>query len=76
MISARERAQVFLFDFVWGWGAGFFFFFFFEKCGCENLRFLYVFVTSDLEVLKKLMVLEGFRHARAAESACGLYGII
>ena len=23
---------------------------FFEKFGCENLRFLYVFVTSDLEI--------------------------
>ena len=42
---------------------------FFEKFGRENLRFLYVFVTSDLEILTKLMVLEGFRHARAAERA-------
>ena len=40
-----------------------------EKCGCENLRCLYVFVTSDLEILTKLVVLEGFRHARAAERA-------
>ena len=49
---------------------------FFEKFGCENLRFLYVFVKIDLEIRTKLMVLEGFRHARAAERACGLYGNI
>ena len=42
---------------------------FFEKFGCENRRFLYVFVTSDLEILTKLMILERFRHARAAERA-------
>ena len=41
----------------------------FEKFGCENLRFLYVFVTSDVEILTKLVVLEGFRHARAAQRA-------
>ena len=41
----------------------------FEKFGCENLRCLYVFVTTDLEILTKLVVLEGFRHARAAERA-------
>ena len=44
-------------------------FFLFGKIGCENLRFLYVFVTSEFEILTKLMVLEGFRHARAAERA-------
>ena len=42
---------------------------FFEKFGCENHRFLYVFVTSDVEILTKLVVLYGFRHARAAERA-------
>mgnify|MGYP000028525958 FL=1 len=42
---------------------------FFEQFGCGNLRFLYVFVTSELEILTKLVVLEGFRHARAAERA-------
>ena len=42
---------------------------FLEKFGCENFWFLYVFVTSDLEILRKLMVLKGFRHARAAERA-------
>ena len=41
----------------------------FEKFGCENRRFLYGFVTTDLEILTKLVVLEGFRHARAAERA-------
>ena len=41
----------------------------FEKFGCEHFRFLYVFVTSDLEFLTKLMVLDRFRHARAAERA-------
>ena len=41
----------------------------FEKFGCENLRFLYVFVASDLEILRKLVVLQTFRHARAAERA-------
>ena len=41
----------------------------FLKFGCGNLRFLYVFVTSDVEILTKLMVLKGFRHARAAERA-------
>ena len=41
----------------------------FEKFGCENLRCLYVFVTSDLEIFTKLVVLGGFRHARAAERA-------
>ena len=40
-----------------------------EKFGCENLGFLYVFVTSDLEILTNLVVLKGFRHARAAERA-------
>ena len=49
---------------------------FLKKMECENLRFLYVFVTSGLEILRKLMFLEGFRHARAAERACCLYGII
>ena len=48
----------------------------FEKMGCDNIRCLYVFVTSGVEILRKLMVLEGFRHARAAERACGLYGTI
>ena len=43
--------------------------FFVEKFGCGNLRLLYVSVTSDLEILTKLVVLEGFRHARAAERA-------
>ena len=51
-------------------------FFWFEKLGGENLRFLYVFVTNDLEILRTLVVVEGFRHARAAERACGLYGPI
>ena len=41
----------------------------FEQIGCDNLRCLYVFVTSDLEIRTKLLVLEGFRHARAAERA-------
>ena len=40
----------------------------FEKLGCENLRCLYVFVKIDLEILTKLVVLEGFRHARAADA--------
>ena len=29
----------------------------FEQFGCENLRCLYVFVTTDLEILTKLIVL-------------------
>ena len=45
----------------------------FEKFGCGNLRFLYVFVKFDFEIITKLMVLEmvleGLRHARAAERA-------
>ena len=49
---------------------------FVEKFGCENFGFLYVFVTSDLEILRKLVVWERFRHARAAERACCLYGTI
>ena len=28
-----------------------------EQFGCENLRFLYVFVKFDLEIIMKLMVL-------------------
>ena len=58
MISARARARRFFFGV-----------FLFEKFGCENLMCLYVFVTSDLEILTKLVVLEGFRYARAAERA-------
>jgi len=44
--------------------------------GCEHIRFLYVFVTSDLEILSKLVVLEKSPHAPAAEHACGLYCIL
>ena len=40
-----------------------------EKSGCENFRFLYVFVKIDVEILTKLVVLEGFRHARTVERA-------
>ena len=43
----------------------------FEKFGCENLRFLYVFVTSDLEILTKLMVLKRFRQARSGARHAG-----
>ena len=48
----------------------------FEKLGCENLKLLQVFVKIDLEILTKLVVWERFRHARAAERACGPYGAI
>ena len=41
----------------------------FEKFGCGNSRCLYVFVKIDLDIIAELMVLEGFRHARAAERA-------
>ena len=41
----------------------------FEKFGCENFRFLYVFVKFDFEIIARLVVLEGLRHARAAERA-------
>ena len=49
---------------------------FLETIWCDNLRVLYVFVTSDLEILTKRMVRARFRHARAAERACGLYSMI
>ena len=42
-----------------------------ETSGC-----LYVFVKIDFEILTKLVVWGRFRHARAAERACGLYGIM
>ena len=40
-----------------------------EKFGCENFRFSYVCVKIDFEIITKLVVLERFRHARAAERA-------
>ena len=50
--------------------------FWLEKIGRDHFGCLYVFVTSDVEILRRLVVLETFRHARAAERACGLYGFI
>ena len=41
---------------------------FFEQLGCETNCFSYVFGKVDVEIITKLLVLEGFRHARAADA--------